>query len=355
MKPIKRIFSLMLAVCVLSFSGVTQAASKFSVLSNESISDLPGKVVSELELTSGVTISEEVTRAQFAKLLLNASSYQGTAAVGNTYAIFTDVPSDHTYFSAICTAANEGWMTAYLDGTFRPDQPITLREALNAMLALLGYESSDFTGTQTRTALYSSTGLLDNVTKELDGTLSSGDCTTLLYNLMKASGKSGQTYGALFDCQLDSDGEIDYLALLETHNNKIIGPVEVDSDDLDDVLPFSSEKATVFVDGESSRAEDINEGDYLFYSTKTRTVWAYSENVEYGTVTGIGYDIDGSLLPTALYVDGTAFLLETDKMRYAFSNSSVRVGDEVTVIYDTQESTGDEENTNILRGYIIEN
>ena len=165
--------SVVLAASMLAASGAAQAASEYSLISASSISDLPSKVVSELELTSGVVTSEEITRGQFAKLLLNASSYKGEAAVSTTYAMFTDVPSTHTYFSAICTAANEGWMTAYLDGTFRPDQAITLREALNGLVALLGYQSSDFTGGQTtRTAVYSSSGLLDDVTKGLDGTLS---------------------------------------------------------------------------------------------------------------------------------------------------------------------------------------
>ena len=354
MKLIRKLMSVVLAASMLAASGAAQAASEYSLISASSISDLPSKVVSELELTSGVVTSEEITRGQFAKLLLNASSYKGEAAVSTTYAMFTDVPSTHTYFSAICTAANEGWMTAYLDGTFRPDQAITLREALNGLVALLGYQSSDFTGGQTtRTAVYSSSGLLDDVTKGLDGTLSSSDCITLLYNLMKADTSSGQTYGSLFNCQLDSDGEIDYVALLQTHTNRITGPVEVDSDDLEDVIPFSEDRATVFRDGEISDVDNVQEGDYIFYSTKTRTIWAYSENIVTGIVTGIGYDLDGSLLPTALYVDGTAFEIQTDDLQYEFSNSNVRVGDEVTVIYDTEESTDGSEDTNILRGYIV--
>ncbi len=354
MKFVKKLFSCLLAACVLIFSGATHVASEYSLMSVGSISDLPSKVVSELELTSGVVTSEEVTRAQFAQLLLNASSYKGEAAVDSRYAMFADVPSSHTYFSAICTAAREGWMTAYLDGTFRPEQPITLREALNGLISLLGYQSSDFTGGQlTRTSVYSSSGLLDDVTKGLDGTLSSADCVTLLYNLMKADTHTGQTYGTLFGCQLNSDGEIDYISLLQTHENRIVGPVEVDSDDLGDVIPFSEDKATVFRDGEISNIDDVDEGDYVFYSTKTRTVWVYSENIVTGTVTGIGCDINGSLLPTALYVDGTAFAIDTDEMRYEFSNSNVRVGDEVTVIYDTEPSADGSEDSNILRGYII--
>ncbi len=39
-------------------------------------------------------------------------------------------------------------MTGYLDGTFKPDQPVKLREAVYGVLALLGYTNEDFTGDQ---------------------------------------------------------------------------------------------------------------------------------------------------------------------------------------------------------------
>ena len=69
--------SVVLAASMLAASGAAQAASEYSLISASSISDLPSKVVSELELTSGVVTSEEITRGLFAKLLHNASSYKG--------------------------------------------------------------------------------------------------------------------------------------------------------------------------------------------------------------------------------------------------------------------------------------
>ena len=44
-------------------------------------------------------------------------------------------------------------MTGYLDGTFKPDQPVKLREAVWCV-GFLGYTNEDFTGDQTGTHLH---------------------------------------------------------------------------------------------------------------------------------------------------------------------------------------------------------
>lgn len=56
-------------------------------------------------------------------------------------------------------------MTGYLDGTFKPDQPVKLREAVYGVLALLGYTNEDFTGDQTqgRMSMYYSKELDDGL------------------------------------------------------------------------------------------------------------------------------------------------------------------------------------------------
>lgn len=324
---------------------------------NASTTSLAAKVIAELNLTSMVQTSAEVTRGEFAQLLLNVSSYKGNVSTA-TYVLFNDVPSDYQYSDAVYIAAKEGWMRSYLGGNFKPDQPITQREAAYAVIALLGYTNEDFTGDQEqgRLSLYYSKNLNEGINVTMDSSLSISECTYLLYNLLRTQTKQGSIYGALFDCTLDSDGEIDYLSLLSTHTNNIIGPIRVE-DTISEELPFDEEKATYIFDGEAGGDEDdVSSGDIIFYSTKTKTVWVYQDNVATGTVTGIGYDLSGSLTPTALYVDSTEFLIQDDDMVREFSTSTkVKVGDEITVVYDTQSSqNGEDEETNILKGYLLE-
>ncbi len=88
-----------------------------------------------------------VTRAQFAHMLVQAS------VIGITSLLSARCLCMQMYRrSILCIqysiAAEENWMTGYLGGTFRPDQPITLREAVRGILALLGYTSSILRETQ---------------------------------------------------------------------------------------------------------------------------------------------------------------------------------------------------------------
>ncbi len=55
-------------------------------------------------------------------------------------AIYKDVTSEHTYYRQIKAVRDAGVMVGYPDGTFRPDQGITSREAAKVFLYILGYK-----------------------------------------------------------------------------------------------------------------------------------------------------------------------------------------------------------------------
>ena len=251
-------------------------------------------------------------------------------------------------------------MTGYLDGTFKPDQPVKLREAVYVVLALLGYTNEDFTGDQTqgRMSMYYSKELDDGLALvSMESNLTMSNCKSLLYNTLKAANKSGSMYGQIFDCELDADGEINYLKLSD---NNVNGPIEVtDSKDIGDILPFSEENATYIIDGEVGYNLDYNSvdvGDVVYYSSKTRTVWVYQDHRDSGEVTGIVYDNSSSMIPVAVYVDGTKYTIESEEMQYAFSTlGEVHVGDEITVVYDDESSTDDADSYNfVLKGYLLD-
>lgn len=79
-------------------------------------------------LTNSLTTGEYVTRGEFAQMLVNATSYKSVSAQECTTAVFADVPADMKHAYAIKIAVENGWMTGYLGGVFRPDDAITLRE-----------------------------------------------------------------------------------------------------------------------------------------------------------------------------------------------------------------------------------
>ncbi len=81
--------------------------------------------------------NEPVSRAQFAKMLVQASTYRSSVSEENNVSVFADVTRDHEYASYIRVSAEQGWMTGYLGGNFKPDQPVIMQEAVRAVLTLL--------------------------------------------------------------------------------------------------------------------------------------------------------------------------------------------------------------------------
>ena len=72
---------------------------------------------------------ESVTRGEFAQMLVKASDQRSVVSSTSNVSVFSDVPKDSEYASYIRIAAQEGWMSGYLGGLFKPDEYITLQDA----------------------------------------------------------------------------------------------------------------------------------------------------------------------------------------------------------------------------------
>ena len=105
------------------------------------------KAVSLLGIITTSNYQANVTRGEFAELLVKASDYKEAANAAGTVSVFVDVSSKSQYSAAIRTAATNSWMSGYLGGNFKPDEGVTMRDAIKAVLGVLGYTNED---TQTR-------------------------------------------------------------------------------------------------------------------------------------------------------------------------------------------------------------
>ncbi len=132
-----------------------------------------------------LNLSGNVTRAEFATMLVRASSLKDSTAAVSNVSPFKDVSYTHWAASYVKTAVQQGWMSGYLDGTYRPDQPITLEEAETAVLKMLGYTNSDFPGAfpYGQVSLAQSLKLDENVNVQMGENLTRRDCMYLMYNL----------------------------------------------------------------------------------------------------------------------------------------------------------------------------
>lgn len=87
--------------------------------------------------------TRNVTRQYITKLITHALELEIPESVDND--LYTDVPQNHPYARYILPAVNNGIMFAFPDGTFRPEQELTLDEAIIVLseAGLIDYEETE--------------------------------------------------------------------------------------------------------------------------------------------------------------------------------------------------------------------
>ena len=273
-------------------------------------------------------LSRSVTRAEFTKMTIAASIYGDGVGGATTVSPYPDVPYTHWAASYIQTAVQAGYITGYLDGTFRPNNTITLAEGVTMVLRLLGYQNSDFSGAYPsgQMALYKSLKLDVGVTVTGNSsTLTRRDALYLFYNLLTARDKSGQVYLTTLGHTLTASGEIDLVALI---NSAMDGPV-VASVNWQSQVPFDVNAATIYRSGQATALSSIQSGDVVYWSKSMRTLWAYTNRVS-GTYESASPNASN---PSSVTVAGKTYSIETASAAYALSDlGSFRTGDQITLL-----------------------
>lgn len=331
----KRPITSALLAAALSLSLVVPAGAVSSSTAVEAIQAL-GIITGD---SSGdLNLSSPVTRAEFVTMMTAASSYKDSIGEGSGVSLFKDVKSDHWASEYIRLAVEQGWMSGYVDGTFRPDNQITLEEACTALLKMLGYglssSSSSDSGSSSTTlagsypsaqlSKASSVGLRDDVSAAQGEALTRQDCVMLFYNLLVSENSEGTVYGTSLGYTI-TNGEVDY-ATLVTADTK--GPY-VASANKSLSLPFSTSGATIYRNGALSSLSAVQEYDVYYYNENLRTVWVYSDKVS-GTLTALS---PSSAAPTSITVAGTEYELGTSTAIYKCSSQGeFSTGDVVTLL-----------------------
>ncbi len=309
----KRIIPMALALCLLSSLFCTEAMAVSSSAKQETLQALG--IITEAN-------SNQVTRAQFAQMLVAASEYKDSVS-GYGSSLFKDLKGDHWASGYVRVAVEQGWMSGFLDGTFRPDQAITLEEGCVALLKVLGYDASTLKGSYPMAQLSKagSVGLLDDVSASQGTKLTRQDCVNLFYNLLTAKTNSGMVYGPTLGYTV-TNGQVDYSALV-TADTK--GPYVAESSTLS--LPFTS--GTVYYNGAVSSLSNVQKYDVYYYNANMNTVWVYHDRVT-GTLTGVS---PNKAAPTAVTVAGVSYSIETSEASYQLSSQgSFQEGDMVTLL-----------------------
>lgn len=318
---IKRIAAAALAACLILALALPASAAGAAVSLEEAF-----QAVTSLGILNGdENLSAKVTRAEFSAMTIRAMP--GGDGVGQAAASpYPDVPRSHWASGYVEAAVSRGLVTAFSDGTFRPDRETTLAEAASMVLSLLGYGPGDFSGSYPsgQLAMYRSLKLDRGVSASgAVSPLTRQDTVYLFYNLLAARTKEGVPYIQLLGHSLDASGKPDLVALI---NGQMEGPVTVQTGWLSS-LSFSPGK--IYRNGSPASASAVQDYDILYWNASMSTVWAYSKKAT-GTIQAIepsGAD------PTSVTVAGRSYPIETSSAAYALSDlGQYHLGSSVTLL-----------------------
>ena len=262
--------------------------------------------------TGDLNLGSSVTRAEFVKMMSVASVYKDTVGSGYGYSLFRDVKNTHWASEYIKLAIDQGWVTGYVDGSFRPNNTITLEEACAALLRLLGYDSGSLAGSfpQAQLSKAASIGLLDEISATRGTVLTRQACATMFYHLLTAKTSSGAVYGATLGYTV-TNGEVEYASLVSAATK---GPYISTDGTLN--LPFSSSNLAAYRNGNVATLSDVDQYDVYYYNANMNTVWIYSDRVS-GTLTEV---TPNRTAPTSATVAGKTYTVGTSSAAYALSS-----------------------------------
>ena len=306
----KRFLALLLAVCILIPVFAVPAAAVNANTAIQTVRTMG--VLDAATAQSPEALGAQVTRGEFARMLTMVSSYRETVnqeiLVGS---LFTDVNSSTPYAPYIRIAVQQNWLTGYTDGTFRPNDPVSLEAACASALRLLGYAPTDLTGAFPAAQLNKATelGLRAGLARTQGQPMTRSDCAVLLYNTLTATTKSGSTYGNTIGLTV-SDGQVDTSAILA---RSLKGPFIAGENEM---LSFSP--TTIYRNDEVTSSPELHVNDVYYYSESLNSMWIYTTKAS-GRITAVS---PNAAAPTSVTVAGVAYQIGSTDVAYRISSLS---------------------------------
>ena len=281
---------------------------------------------------TGQELGANITRGAFAKMLVSFSTYRESVdAQGTVGTLYRDVPGSSQWAPYIRIAVQQGWMNGYTDGSFRPDNTVTLEEACAAVLKLLSYKTTDLTGSFPQAQLNKAQqiGLRDQLTCTQGQAMTYEQCTLLLYNALRANTASGSAYGSSLGFTV-SNGQVDTSSVLLKSRK---GPFVAEEGTQ---LPFTP--VSVYRNDKTSASAELNKYDVYYYSESLQTVWIYTRRAA-GRITAVS---PSASAPTALTVAGSNYTLGSAAVASKISSlNGGGVGEVVTLLLGMDNEVAD--------------
>ena len=295
----KRILALLLAVCVACSMLILPASASGSNTAVQTAVTLGGLTSDQTE-----NLAAPLTRGALTKLMVAFSAYRESAKTqGSTGTLFSDVGSGSAYAPYVRIAVQQGWISGYTDGSFRPDNAVTLEEACTAVLKLLGYDVTTLSGTFPAAQLNKANelGLRDNLTKTQGEGMTLEDGAVLLYNALTATTAEGNVYASSLGFTVNN-GVVDVSSILLSN---VKGPFVAG---LGTQLPFAP--TAVYRNDTVTTDATLNAYDVYYYNETAQTVWIYTRKAA-GRITAVSPSANA---PTSVTVAGTEYTIASSSV-----------------------------------------
>ena len=290
----KKLLALLLAACI----AVSMLVLPASAANNNTAVQF-AVTLGAMDNTQTGALNAAVTRGAFARMLVAFSTFrESVGAQGTVGTLYTDVPGTSPWAPYIRIAVQQGWLNGYTDGSYRPDNAVTLEEACTAVLKLMGYKMTELNGSFPNAQLNkaSEIGLRTNLERKPGEAMNYEDCAALLYNALTANTASGSAYGTSLGFTV-SNGQVDGSTVLMS---SLQGPFVAGADTQ---LPFAP--AAVYRNDKVSPSAELNQYDVYYYSESLQTVWIYTRKAA-GRITAVS---PSASAPTAITVAGSSYTL----------------------------------------------
>ena len=298
-----------------------------------------GNTAVQMSITLGAMDTDQtgaldaaVTRGAFAKMLVAYSVYRESASSqGTVGTLYKDVPGTSQWAPYIRIAVQNGWMNGYTDGTFHPDNAVTLEEACTAVLKLLGYKMTDLNGSFPAAQLNKAgeLGLRNQLSRAQGQTMTYADCAQLLYNALTANTASGSAYGTSLGFTV-ANGQVDTSSILLS---SLKGPFVAAEGTQ---LPFAP--VNIYRNDKTSDSAELNRYDVYYYSESLQTVWIYTRRAA-GRITAVA---PSASAPTSVTVAGSTYTLGSTVVASKLSSlNGGGVGEVVTLLLGMDNEVAD--------------
>lgn len=274
-----------------------------------------------------------VSRGEFSKIVVASSKYRNAVASSITVSPFSDVPFSHWAAPYVRVASVNGYITGYVDATFKPDNPVYCEEAVNVALKMLGYTSEDFGSAWPygQLGLAANLNLTNGVSAVAGQYMTRRDVAQLMYNLMNIKKKgTNEKYISDLDCIFTED-----VVILSTDGSQVV----TNSGKYDIYKSFDS--SLVGKQGDMI----VNDGNVMIAFVPD------SVNVEkyavYSKVDGAVVTYRNGALSQIEISDSTTAYYNSSKSTYGAVKSNIAMGD---VIYVKKNSSGNVEYVTVESG-----